>query len=101
MIDRKSFYQEVYEVVGEIPRGSVSTYGQIARLLGKPQYSRMVGHAMCEAPASLKLPCHRVVNSQGRLVPGWDKQRELLCAEGVAFKKNACVDLKKCLWKLF
>lgn len=101
MIDRKSFYQEVYEVVGEIPRGFVSTYGQIARLLGKPQYSRMVGHAVSEAPPSLKLPCHRVVNSQGRLVPGWREQQELLREEGVTFKKNTSVDLKKCLWKLF
>ncbi|WP_455499049.1 MGMT family protein [Coprobacter sp.] len=93
------FNEEVYEVIREIPYGSVVTYGQIARLVGKPQCSRMVGRAMFHAPESLHSFCHRVINSQGRLVPGWDEQRSLLEKEGITFKKNGCVDLKKHNWK--
>lgn len=96
---REDFYLSVYEIVKGIPRGCVSTYGQIAALLGTPQCSRMVGQALSHAPELPKIPCHRVVNSKGRLVPGWTNQRELLLREGVSFKENGCVNLKKCIWK--
>lgn len=43
-------------------------------------------------------PCHRVVNHQGRLVPGWTEQKSLLSAEGVTFKPNGCVDLNAHRW---
>lgn len=69
---KEEFQQEVYNVVAAIPPGRVVTYGQIAYLIGKPQCSRMVGHAMHNVSAELRLPCHRVVNSQGRLAPFWD-----------------------------
>lgn len=95
-----SFRQEVYEVVAQIPVGKVSTYGVIAALLGIPQCSRMVGHALKEVPEELAIPCHRVVNAAGRLVPGWVLQKQLLLAEAVSFKANGCVDLKRCLWKM-
>ena len=45
------------------------------------------------------LPCHRVVNSQGRTAPGWTGQRELLAAEGVRFRANGCVDLSASGWE--
>lgn len=99
-MDKELFYKEIYSIVKEIPRGSVTTYGEIARLAGKPQCSRMAGRAMFHAPEELRLPCHRVVNASGRTAPGWTLQRSLLEAEGVIFKKNGCVDLKKCLWNL-
>ena len=70
-----SFCQEVYQVVREIPVGKVSTYGGIAALLGMSQCSRMVGR-----------------------VPGWTEQKQLLLEEGISFKQNGCVDLKKHLW---
>ena len=44
-------------------------------------------------------PCHRVVNSAGRLVPDWINQRELLLQEGVGFKVNGNVDMKKYRWQ--
>lgn len=98
-MNRIDFNNEVYSIVKEIPYGKVLTYGQIARLLGKPQCSRMVGQAMFNAPSNEKIPCHRVVNSQGRLVPGWNAQEELLTKEGVTFRKNGCVDLKQFNWQ--
>ena len=95
---KADFYTEVYNIVKEIPEGNVVTYGQLAKLARRPQCSRMVGQAMFNAPRELNLPCHRVVNSQGRLAPNWTEQRELLEKEGIAFKKNGCVDLKKHIW---
>ncbi|SFG21850.1 MGMT family protein [Prevotella sp. KH2C16] len=91
--------QEVYHVVAAIPRGKVITYGQIAFLTGRPQNSRLVGHLLHGVPRELRLPCHRVVNASGRLVPGWSGQRALLEQEGVAFRPNGHVDLKASQWK--
>lgn len=97
--DKNTFFQEVYAVVREIPAGFVLTYGQIASLVGHPESARRVGQALFHAPEEEGLPCHRVVNSQGRLAPAWVGQRNLLEEEGVTFKKNGCVDLRKHSWK--
>lgn len=91
------FDREVHAVVAQIPFGRVVTYGQIARLIGMPGYARRVGKAMAAAPG--ELPCHRVVASTGRTVPGWTAQRTLLEAEGVVFKANGCVDLRLSGWE--
>ena len=98
-MNRTTFLQDVYSVVAAIPEGCVVTYGQIASLVGRPQYSRMVGQAMHNVPEELHLPCHRVVNSRGRLVPGWMEQRVLFENEGVRFKTNGFVDMKKSQWE--
>ncbi|MCD7902123.1 MAG: MGMT family protein [Bacteroides sp.] len=95
----EKFYQEVYEIVKEIPEGCVTTYGEIAQLLGRPNNSRMVGNALSVVPIDLSLPCHRVVNAQGRLVPGWIEQKQLLMVEGVIFRTNGYVNMKQCRWK--
>jgi methylated-DNA-protein-cysteine methyltransferase-like protein len=97
----EEFYAKVYELVAEIPRGRVATYGQIAFMLGRPQCPRWVGQALRHAPADAQLPCHRVVNIQGRIAPCWAAQRDLLVKEGVIFKENGCVNLKKHLWQIF
>lgn len=98
-MDKEVFQQEVYNVVAAIPSGRVVSYGQIAYLIGKPQCSRMVGQVLHNVPAELQLPCHRVVNSQGRLAPFWEEQRVLLEDEGVIFRKNGCVDMKESQWE--
>ena len=69
---------EVLEVVGEIPSGKVATYGQIARLVGRPKNARLVGKILSQVETYGDYPCHRVVNASGRLVPGWFEQKELL-----------------------
>ena len=97
-IDKETFYKDVYSVVKEIPRGKVLSYGEIARLIGWPQHSRMVGKAMSQVPKALKLPCHRVVNSQGRTVPGWEEHQKLLEKEGIVFRGSGCVNMKKYAW---
>ena len=97
-MNKKEFSGKVYEIVNDIPPGNVSTYGTIALLAGYPQCSRMVGQALHHAPDFFNIPCHRVVNHQGRLAPGWADQKHLLTKEGVHLKENGCVDLKKYLW---
>lgn len=96
--DMGSFRLDVYSVVRAIPRGRVIQYGQIARLIGYPRHSRLVGRMLRETTADSGLPCHRVVNSSGRTSPRWPEQAALLAAEGVIFKPNGCVDMGKCGW---
>ena len=92
------FQSDVYNVVAQIPPGRVLTYGHIARLVGWPSYSRLVGRVMREVPRELALPCHRVVNAQGRTAPTWPQQEQLLRAEGVAFAPSGHVLLDRSLW---
>ncbi len=88
-----TFDQSVYALASLVPVGYVTTYGHLAALLGRPTWSRRVGLSLSRAEESA--PCHRVVSSQGRLVPGWARQRELLLCEGVEFRENGCVNMKK------
>ena len=90
---------QILSVVSYIPLGSVATYGQIAQLIGRERNARLVGRVLSQAELYGKFPCHRVVNSAGRLAPEWEEQRHLLWAEGVTFKTNGCVDLKKHQWR--
>jgi methylated-DNA-protein-cysteine methyltransferase related protein len=90
----------VYALVAQIPHGSVTTYGAIARAIGQPRAARMVGWAVSAPPPELQLPCHRVVNRIGFLSGGWhfghpDVMRDALQAEGVQFIDEYQVDLKR------
>ena len=78
----------------------VATYKQIACLIGREKNSRLVGKILANASYYGHYPCHRVVNFQGRLVPGWFEQKELLEKEGITFKDDHHVDLKKHQWKM-
>ena len=91
----------VYEIlfaVEEIPEGRVASYGQIARLIGREKNSRLVGKVLSRAELYGDYPCHRVVNHAGRLAPHFPEQRERLEREGVTFRSNGCVDMKKYHW---
>ena len=88
-----TFYDRIYRAVQQIPRGRVATYGQIATMAGNGNAARAVGNALHINPAPGVIPCHRVVNSRGRLAPGFafggeDEQRRLLEAEGVEVVEN-------------
>ena len=90
---------EILSVVEEIPEGCVASYGQIAKLIGRDKNSRLVGKVLSRAEFYGEYPCHRVVNHAGRIAPGWWEQRLLREDEGVQFKENGCVDMKKYQWK--
>ena len=98
MEEAPSFFQRVYGVVAAIPRGSVVTYGQIARMLGRPGASREVGWAMRRCPDDL--PWQRVVKADGSIAGGLfaPMRRGLLESEGVPFLPDGRVDLPACQW---
>lgn len=84
-----NFFDQVYEIVRKIPKGKVMTYGQIARIL-ETRDVRKVGWALHANSDGSKTPCHRVVNKDGRLAPGYafggpNEQRAKLLDEGVEF----------------
>ena len=90
--------EQVYEFVKSIPRGKVATYGQIALYLGNRNFAQVVGNILHGNPDPEHIPCHRVVNAQGRLsrsyaFGGIEAQRRLLESEGVVFKNNQVVDV--------
>ena len=89
--------ESVYAVVKMIPKGKVATYGQIAALLGRPRGGREVGWALsgCDDP---RVPCHRVVDRNGRLAPHFREQRARLRKERAAFKASG-VDLENSAWR--
>lgn len=89
---------EILSVAEEIPEGCVATYGQIARLTGREKNARLVGRVLSMAEYYGRYPCHRVVNHAGRTAPGWPEQRALLGDEGVTFKPDGHVDLKRHRW---
>ena len=91
---------EILSVVEEIPEGRVASYGQIARLIGRDRNARLVGKALSMAEFYGSYPCHRVVNAAGRLAPRFPEQRARLLAEGVSFKPNGCVDMKRYQWEV-
>lgn len=90
---------EVLSVVAEIPAGCVASYGQIARLIGRPKNARLVGKVLKDPQFYGEYPCHRVVNHAGRLVPGWEEQAALLAEEGVELKDDAHVDMRRYQWE--
>lgn len=81
------FQTRVWARLATIPRGTVTTYGEIARELGSPRGAQAVGRAVGTNPLSIVVPCHRVVSSTGELTGyagGIDTKRALLVLEGVA-----------------
>lgn len=101
------FAEQVFAQVRRIPRGKVATYGQIARLVGRPRSARYVGFALRANPAPgadpASIPCHRVVFRDGSLCRGFafggpEVQRAMLEEEGVVFADEDHIDLQACQW---
>lgn len=93
-------HERIYEVVRQIPRGSVATYGTVARLAGNPRWARVVGWALHRNPSQGEIPCHRVVNRLGEVCPGFvfggeAVQREMLETEGIEFGADGRIDLRR------
>lgn len=100
----ENFFELVYEVARQIPKGRITSYGAIARCLGTKMSARMVGWAMngCRK-AKLKVPAHRVVNRNGMLVGKHhfktpDEMEMLLKREGIKVKNDTIVDFEKLFW---
>ncbi|MDE6056992.1 MAG: MGMT family protein [Muribaculaceae bacterium] len=82
-LDTVEFARTVREIVAAIPPGKVATYGDVAALAGAPSHARLVGKILGCIGMDSDIPCHRVVNCQGRPAPHWISQAALLRDEGV------------------
>ena len=106
--NKQAYYEQVWSLVRQIPRGWVASYKQISLMLPPPSSMefeayeafgpRWVGGAMAACPDDV--PWQRVINSQGKISerPGAEKQRQLLEEEGIVFVKDK-VDMKKYGWR--
>ena len=92
------FARQVLSVVEEIPAGSVATYGQLACMIGRPKNARLVARGLSHGKYNGHFPGARGVHHVGRDAPGGSEPAGLLRAEGVAFKDETHVDLRKSLW---
>lgn len=97
-------FDKIYEIVKQIPKGKVATYGLVALLAGNPRLARVVGYALHVNPEPGVIPCHRVVNRNGEVSTafafgGENMQRILLSEEGIEFTPDGKVDLNIYLWK--
>lgn len=98
------FFKQVYEVVKCIPPGRVTSYGAIAKYIGSPGASRMVGWAMNASHSHTEyIPAHRVVNRNGVLTgkhhfDNPNAMQELLEAEGIKLKESQIIDFKTIFW---
>jgi methylated-DNA-[protein]-cysteine S-methyltransferase len=99
------FQKKVYELMANIPKGKVTTYGELAKALGGSKFSRAVGNAARENPFAPRVPCHRVVRSSGDIggfsgeTSGEEVERKIrmLKEEGVNVGSSGKIDLRKYL----
>ncbi len=96
-----SFNERVWNICKKIPKGKVSTYKQIAKVLDSKAY-RAVGNALNKNPYAPKVPCHRIVNNNGKVggfAKGIKSKIKLLEKEGIKIKNNKVINFEKVLHK--
>lgn len=97
------FSKKVIQLILAVPKGKVATYGQIAKLAGKPQGSRGVSWILHSSSKAHDLPWQRILNSKGMISfpvgsAEFKKQKQLLVKEGIEFNEAHQIDLKKFQW---
>lgn len=101
-IEHDSFPQRIYQILAAIPYGSVTTYGEVARLAGSSRAARQVGGILKRLPAGSTLPWHRVINRKGEISlagDDLDRQRCALLKEGIEVSAQGKIDLKRYRWQ--
>lgn len=101
--EEKNTFEKIYEVVKQIPRGKVATYGQVAALAGNKRWARVVGYALHANPSEEEIPCYRVVTKDGCVSKafvfgGENRQIELLKADGIEFRDGRVI-MEKYQWE--
>ena len=97
-------FEKIYKLVSLVPKGKVLTYKKIAEIAGIKDI-RVVGFALNKNKNPKKIPCHRVIRSDGKLAEGYvfggqRMQKKKLVEEGISFLDGETIDLKKCLYKM-
>jgi methylated-DNA-protein-cysteine methyltransferase-like protein len=98
------FFERVYRLVRQVPRGKVTSYGAIASMMGHPRAARTVGWALHGLKEGTDVPWHRVINSRGRISTSCQEhdaglQRAMLEDEEVEFNERDVVDWDRFGWK--
>ena len=99
-------YARIYAVVRRVPKGRVTTYGNVARIAGLAGHARQVGYALAALPAGTSVPWHRIINAQGKLSLERDgrssgtTQRIRLVREGVIVNAGGRVSLARFGWRI-
>ncbi len=97
---QRALFPRIYDIVRQVPRGRVTTYGDVAQLVGQGCDARLVGYAMATCPDDV--PWQRVINSLGKISlrsgDGAEKQRLRLEAEGITFDPRGKIDLDRYRW---
>ena len=91
--------RDVYDMLVRIPKGKITTYGDVAKALGHPNASRAIGKILNKNPNPIVVPCHRVVMSNGKIggyASGKAKKKELLKNEGLRFMEDYMCDFAAC-----
>jgi len=101
--EKENYFDWVYQVVRQIPKGKVTTYGAIANYLGLKSGARMVGYAMNASHTLKDVPAHRVVNRNGVLTGKHyfgtgDEMKNLLEKEGVEIEDNQVKNFENHFW---
>lgn len=94
----QSIKDKVYDILLKIPAGKVTTYGDIAKAIGQPNSSRLIGQILHNNPTPVVVPCHRVIRSNGKIggyAYGSRKKRKLLEEEGLKFCGSNSTDLEE------
>ena len=99
-----TFYDKVYQIAKQVPKGKVTTYGAIAKAIGSPQAGRVVGYALNSKKFNLgEIPAHRVVNRNGLLTGKKhfprNAMQELLINEGINIKDNKIINFEEYFWQ--
>ncbi|MFW9879472.1 MAG: MGMT family protein [Candidatus Thorarchaeota archaeon] len=98
------FTEKVINIIKNIPKGKILTYGFIAKLAGNPRAARQVSWVLHSSSKKYNLPWHRVISSNGKIsmtsIEDKQHQRKLLELEGIEFFDNFKIDLKKYLWDI-
>lgn len=96
-VGMSDFQTRVLDLVSKIPKGKVTTYKEIAQALNNPRAQRAVGNVLARNPRPLKIPCHRVVKSDGKVGGykfGCGQKMKSLVQEGIKVQRGK-IDLKK------
>ena len=103
--NRKHIFNSIYTLVKKVPKGFVTTYGDIARVSGVC-HARTVGYAMAATPEDSEIPWQRVINSKGEISQRTDGfgnliQQKILEEEGILFDPKGRIDLNRFRWEFF
>ncbi len=94
--------KKIYKKLLEVPKGKITTYGELARAVGLKNGQRTVGKIMNKNPYPVIIPCHRVVKSDGKIggyAYGEEIKSDMLTREGIVIKNGKILDLENKIYR--